>query len=143
MSQPKLIKQDQDFRFNKVINIKVHPISGADRLSLGLTLGNDDVGLQVFDIDQSTVYFWDGSSWVHGTVDLDNLVFDEIPLGLINGVNIVFVTLNNFIPGQLDVFLNGLRQTIVVDYTTVGTNTILLNISPNSGELVTVNYIKQ
>lgn len=143
MIQAKPIKQDQDFRFNKIINVKVHPITTVDRLSLGVTLGSDDKGLQVFDTDQAIAYFWDGATWIHGTVDLDRLIFDEIPSGIINGSNTIFVTSYNFVPGQVDVFLNGLRQTLVIDYVTIGINTILLNISPNSGELVTVNYIKQ
>jgi len=77
-----------------------------------------------------------------GGGDLSNLILSEIPGGVINGSNATFTTSGNFQPGSLQVFVNGLEQTIVDDFNTTGTNTFLLVSSPNVGEHLLVNYIK-
>jgi hypothetical protein len=71
-----------------------------------------------------------------------NSVVGEIPAGLLNGSNATFTTANPFVAGTLEVFVNGLRQTIIADFNTSGNNTIQLTYSPNSSEVITVNYIK-
>jgi hypothetical protein len=71
-----------------------------------------------------------------------NRVFQEVPTGLINGVNATFTSANNFVSGSLEVFLNGSLQKIVNDYQVVGNNTINLNFSPFTNENLLINYIK-
>lgn len=71
-----------------------------------------------------------------------NMVIGEVPTGLINGSNATFTTANPFVAGTVEVFVNGLRQTIIVDFNTSGNNTIQLIFSPLTGEVITVNYIK-
>lgn len=83
-----------------------------------------------------------GPSGPPGTGFVINLILEEIPTGDINGVNATFTTEFEFIPEQINVFLNGVMQRIVEDYITVGTQTIQLNTSPLAGEVVSVNYIR-
>lgn len=70
-------------------------------------------------------------------------VTGEIPSGLINGINTTFNSAFNFKPESVEVFINGLKQKIIDDYNTSGTSVITLNFSPDVGEKITINYIKQ
>lgn len=71
-----------------------------------------------------------------------NRVFGETPTGAINGVNAVFTSLNAFIPEDLEVYLNGVRQKLVDDYNSSGNNTITMVASPTNGERILINYSK-
>lgn len=71
-----------------------------------------------------------------------NRIFNEVPLGAVNGINATFTTQFNFVPETLSVFLNGSLQKIINDYQSVGNNTILLNTSPFTGENILINYTK-
>ena len=70
----------------------------------------------------------------------DTFVIAEIPNGAINGSNATFTTLNSFVPLTVELILNSTIQTYGVDYTTSGTNTINLNVSPIVGDIIRVNY---
>jgi hypothetical protein len=70
-------------------------------------------------------------------------VMHEIPNGAINGSNNIFTTLNNFQPGSVNVYVEGVSQTIVDDFQTVGTSTIQLTTPPAVGEHLTVSYVKE
>lgn len=70
-------------------------------------------------------------------------IWNEVPAGLINGINATFTTAFNFQAGKLAVRLNGLQQKIVGDYQTIGTNTIQFNVSPLAGEVIEIDYLKQ
>jgi hypothetical protein len=74
-----------------------------------------------------------------GSVDS---IKNEIPQGLINGTNNTFTSLENFIPESVEVFLNGLKQQKIIEFQTTGSNTITLSVSPNTNEIVSINYIK-
>lgn len=69
-------------------------------------------------------------------------VIHEIPTGAINGSNNLFNTLFNFVPGGVAVYLEGVALTIVDDFQTVGTSTIQLTTPPQTGEHLTVSYVK-
>ena len=69
-------------------------------------------------------------------------IFNEVPNGLINGINAVFTSNNLFIPETLEVYINGLRQVITNDYITTGYNTITLSNSLEITDLISINYIK-
>jgi hypothetical protein len=69
-------------------------------------------------------------------------VINEIPTGLINGINNIYTSSFNFVPGTVEIKLNGLTQKIIDDYNTSGTNTIIFNISPTIGENIIINYHK-
>lgn len=70
-----------------------------------------------------------------------NTIYGEEPTGLINGSNAVFTTAYNFQPGKIALYINGLLQKIVLDYQTVGNQIIILSISPQVGDQITVSYI--
>lgn len=69
-----------------------------------------------------------------------SFVFGETPSGAVNGSNATFTTAQNFVPESVQVFINGVSQTNGVDYTTSGTTTITLTVSPVSGDYIRVNY---
>jgi hypothetical protein len=72
------------------------------------------------------------SGWVH----------DETPSGAINGSNATFTTAFEFLPATVEVYLNGIRQRLVDDFTLSGGDTIQFTNSPMTGEQITVNYEK-
>ncbi len=71
-----------------------------------------------------------------------NIVLDEVPTGAINGSNATFVTLNDFEPGYVSVNINGLEQLPVTHYNTTGTETIILLDAPQTGDILTVSYMR-
>jgi len=74
------------------------------------------------------------------TTSSGSFVIGETPSGAVNGSNATFTTSQNFVPESVQVFINGVSQTNAVDYTTSGTTTITLNVSPVSGDYIRVNY---
>jgi len=74
------------------------------------------------------------------TTSSGSFVIGETPSGAVNGSNATFTTAQNFVPESVQVFINGVSQTNAVDYTTSGTTTITLNVSPVSGDYIRVNY---
>lgn len=69
-----------------------------------------------------------------------DLVNGEIPAGAIDGVNNLFTTANDIEPGTLTVTLNGLEQVIIEDYQITGLRTFTMNVSPEAGESIVVDY---
>lgn len=67
-------------------------------------------------------------------------VVGEVPIGAIDGSNATFTTAHDFVPESVEVFWNGIRLHLVSEYVTVGTQTINLTQSPQTGEVITVNY---
>lgn len=74
------------------------------------------------------------------TTSSGSFIIGETPSGAVNGSNATFTTSQNFVPESVQVFINGVSQTNAVDYTTSGTTTITLNVSPVSGDYIRVNY---
>ena len=70
-----------------------------------------------------------------------DIVKNEVPDGIINGVNVLFITKYEFYPDSLDVYNNGLKLKVVNDYNFLG-KTIQLAFSPVVGETIIINYIK-
>jgi hypothetical protein len=68
--------------------------------------------------------------------------FGEVPSGLIDGVNSTFTTADPFIPETVQVFLNGMLLIKPDEYNTSGNQTIVLAVSPNTGENLQVNYTR-
>lgn len=67
-------------------------------------------------------------------------VWGETPTGTVNGSNATFTTAHNFVPGQLEVFVNGVRQKPVTHFNTSGLTTILFSDSPITGDQLQINY---
>lgn len=70
------------------------------------------------------------------------IVYNEVPNGTIDGSNATFTSNYDFIISTLQVFLNGVKLKQTNDYTTTGTNTIILVSSPTAGEILQLNYLK-
>ena len=84
--------------------------------------------------------------WMFETIILNKLnkwdiVKNEVPEGIINGANSLFITKYEFYPDSLDVYSNGLKLKVVSDYNFSG-RTIQLVFSPVVGETIVINYIK-
>lgn len=73
-------------------------------------------------------------------VDVSHII-GEFPVGAIDGSNATFITTFEFVPGTVQVYVNGVRQQQPVDFNTSGMQTILLAQSPKTGEIVLVDYI--
>jgi len=69
-------------------------------------------------------------------------VKNEVPSGIIDGVNATYIAAIAFLPETVEVFLNGLKLKVITDYNTSGNDTIQLVFSPLTGEILTINYIK-
>lgn len=70
------------------------------------------------------------------------LVSGETPSGVLNGSNATFTTQFAFVPETVEVFVNGLRQKRIRDFNTSGSTTISFSDSPQSGDLILVNYLR-
>lgn len=77
-----------------------------------------------------------------GAVDLSVFIFNEIPAGLINGSNAIFISANPFKPESVVVKSNGLTLKPVDEYSLSNNNRIQLTFSPLVGELILIDYIK-
>jgi mevalonate pyrophosphate decarboxylase len=69
-----------------------------------------------------------------------NSVIGEIPVGAINGSNATFTSAFVFVPESLKVFLNGVRQKLVSDYTSSGGSAITFLVSPIVGDSILIDY---
>lgn len=68
------------------------------------------------------------------------LVVNETPNGSINSSNTVYTTANFYVPGSLEVYLNGVHQKPTVDYTETNTNTFTMTNPPATGDLLIISY---
>lgn len=70
---------------------------------------------------------------------------NEIPTGVIDGVNLSYTTQYLFQPSTVKVYLNGLRLSVGVgnDYTIISNNTIVMNYAPLSGDTITLDYARK
>ena len=77
-----------------------------------------------------------------GGDDLNKLVHNETPSGIINGTNALFNSLSPFVPESLQVYVNGLLIKPIDEWVNIGNNQIRLQFSPGNGESILINYIK-
>jgi hypothetical protein len=70
-----------------------------------------------------------------------NLVAGEIPTGMIDGTNNIFNTALAYLSNSLGVYLNGLRQRRVADYTETSSQAFQFVIAPWAGSTVSVDYM--
>jgi hypothetical protein len=99
-------------------------------------------GKSAYEIAVQNDFLGTEQQWLSSLISGNNAIKNEIPIGLINGLNTTFTTQNNFIPESVEVFLNGLIQQKTFEFQTIGSKTIILNISPSFGETISINYIK-
>lgn len=80
---------------------------------------------------------------ISGTLSPSNFVFEEIPSGSINGLNVTFTISATPTTGTLRLYLNGqrLRSGAGNDYT-LSTNTITMTTAPISGDVLLADFLK-
>jgi hypothetical protein len=76
------------------------------------------------------------------TVEVGDLVNGEIPSGVVDGTNTVFITANPFKTSTLAIFLNGVKLMNNVDYTLNIPQQFTLNSAPSAGDSLRVDYLK-
>lgn len=67
---------------------------------------------------------------------------DQAVTGSVDDSNMIFTTLNPYLGGTLEVFINGLRQarTTHVTETAPASGTFTLDVAPKTGDIIRVNY---
>lgn len=113
-------------------NDNVTIITKTDAINIGLDGGGIDIATMPQEI---TVKIGATVTTSTGT-----FVIGETPSGAVNGSNATYTTAQNFVPETVQLFINGVSQTNGVDYTTSGTTTLTLNVSPIAGDYIRVNY---
>jgi len=78
-----------------------------------------------------------GGTVVQGT----QYIMGETPTGTLNGINKVFAAANAFAPNSLEVFLNGLRQRRVDDYTETSSTQFTFVTAPKATDTISIDYI--
>lgn len=66
--------------------------------------------------------------------------YNIYPVGMINGVNVLFTTPEDFFINTTRVYLNGVRQNRDNDYTEIGNNAISFLIAPLAGDALLLDY---
>ena len=103
-------------------------------------------GLSAYDIAVVNGFVGTQQQWLQSLQGQNSAanrnVVNELPQGLINGINATFSSLFSFIPESVVIIVNGLIQSQPNDYITTGNNTLLLVIAPNVLDDVRINYIK-
>lgn len=62
---------DIDLLGHIIRNVKIHPMTNAERVSLASSLGANDVGRTIFDRDEQLLYVWTGTDFVVGNLIAD------------------------------------------------------------------------
>lgn len=68
------------------------------------------------------------------------VVLGEELTGTINNSNATFTTQYDFVPGKVVPKVNGIAQSLLNDFNTSGTTTIVFYVSPEIGDKLTVDY---
>lgn len=66
----------------------------------------------------------------------------ETLIGVINNSNVTFTTTYDFNPNSELVFINGFKQKKLAHYNTIGNKTIIFTSSPETGDILEINYKK-
>ena len=97
--------------------------------------GVGNIGIDYNDLDNKPPIFPPSSI-------ISKFIFNEIPSGIIDGINSIFNTNFLLVPDTEVVFINGQKQKKPDDYNISG-QTITFTFSPGVSESVEINYIKQ
>jgi hypothetical protein len=68
-------------------------------------------------------------------------IIGEIPAGTKDGNNLIFTLANNYNPGTVAVYRNGLREMPSVGYSETAPNRITFTTAPNSDDDLLVDYL--
>jgi hypothetical protein len=71
-----------------------------------------------------------------------DIILNEIPQGVIDGINSTFTLMYNFVGSRLSVYLNGLKLS-PNDFIKILPNQFQLIDSPLTGDLITADYVRR
>lgn len=54
---------DIDLKNNRLLNVLVNPVTAAEKNSLASTLGSQDAGYVIWNLDDQHLWAWDGNDW--------------------------------------------------------------------------------
>jgi len=80
------------------------------------------------------------------TVITSGTQIEEELIGAINGINKVFTTTYNMMPGSAKVFINGIKQTSGTDFVESAINAVTFSDAPNTvgfEDKLIINYTKE
>lgn len=86
-------------------------------------------------VDTSVLWVDTDESYIGG----NSLIFKEIPTGLVNGLNDTFLVSRPYIPGSLQVFINGIAQSDYVLETDPTAGQFKID-APDTGSHISVSY---
>jgi hypothetical protein len=69
-------------------------------------------------------------------------VYGEVPSGFVNGVNATFLTAFSFRSNSERLYLNGVRQKRINDYTVIPPATLVFVLAPRTNDHVLVDYLR-
>lgn len=95
------------------------------------------LNLMVKELNAAIAAAGGGGGTVSGT-----LIYGEVPAGTVDGSNKVFTTANTYRPNLLSVFLNGVRQRRTNDYSETTTSSFTFVSAPQSGDILSVDYMQ-
>ncbi len=133
------------------IRKKLESLKGDERLDISFVKGissEADMNKRVDDKIRANIVYpnknvqdlrWHGGG---GTGTASSFVSNQVPAGLVNGINTVFTTTDDFVTGSTHFYLNGLRQLLGTDYLESGSNQITLAVAPLMGFVLVIDYIK-
>ena len=70
----------------------------------------------------------------------NSIITKETPSGLVNGLNQGYATTNPYVPGSLQVYVNGLAQGSLVEESDPSLGTFFLDTAPLTGDNLQVSY---
>lgn len=69
-------------------------------------------------------------------------IFNEIPAGAVNGVNLTFTTTYHYGAGTTRVYINSLREVPGASYNESPPSTVVFITAPGLGDVVTIDYVR-
>lgn len=115
----------------------INPILGEGEIGIEIGIDTNKFKIGNGILNWNTLNYYSESSTI-----ISKFVFNEVPLGTIDGINSIFNTSFLLVPDTEVVFINGQKQKKPDDYNISG-QTITFTFSPGIGEFLTINYIKQ
>ena len=143
-----------DSEFQKIATVPVPITSHLDRVpfTFGLVFyykvtavddgGNESSLTLVSPAHENTFHSFEEQPFPQNVLQGD-FIIDEIPVGAIDDINVLYTTAKPFRPGTLEVYLNGIRMRKGIDYNEGPlSQQFTFTDPPDTGGDMRVNYIK-